>query len=96
MKASIKKSGPDAHVCCKLVLLYLDALEYLGTELTPAIIRAAYAAAHAADFDATMTRVRRLRDNAEGDQEKSSQGISTSSGAQVRQGAEDVDVIDNR
>ena len=37
----------------------------------------------------------RLRDNAEGDQEKSSQGISTSSGAQVRQGAEDVDVIDN-
>ena len=34
--------------------------------------------------------------DAEGDQEKSSQGISTSSGAQVRQGAEDVDVIDNR
>ena len=50
-------TDPDAHVCCKLVLLYLDALEYLGTELTPAIIRAAYAAAHAADFDATMTRV---------------------------------------
>ena len=33
MKAAIKKSNPAAHVCCKLVLLYLDALEYLGTEL---------------------------------------------------------------
>lgn len=57
MKAAIKKSDPAAHVCCKLVLLYLDALEYQGTELTPAIISAAYLAAHAADFDATMTRV---------------------------------------
>ena len=58
MKAAIKKSDPDAaHVCCKLVLLYLDALEYLGTELTPAIISAAYLAAHAADFDAKMTKV---------------------------------------
>jgi hypothetical protein len=57
MKATIKKSDPAAHVCCKLVLLYLDALEYLGTELTPAVISAAYVAAHAADFDATMTRV---------------------------------------
>ena len=58
MKAAIKKSDPDAaHMCCKLVLLYLDALEYLGTELTPAIISAAYLAAHAADFDAKMTRV---------------------------------------
>ena len=44
-------------MCCKLVLLYLDALEYLGTELTPAVISAAYLAAHAADFDAKMTRV---------------------------------------
>ena len=57
MKAAVKKSDPAAHVCCKLVLLYLDALEYLGTELTPAIISAAYLAAHAADFDAKMTRV---------------------------------------
>ena len=44
-------------VCCKLVMLYLDALEYLGTELTPAIISAAYLAAHKADLDAKMTRV---------------------------------------
>ena len=57
MKAAIKKSDPAAHVCCKLVLFYLDALEYLGTELTPSIISAAYLAAHAADFDAKMTRV---------------------------------------
>ena len=57
MKEAIRKSDPAADVCCKLVLLYLDALEYLGTELTPAIIRDAYEAAHAADFDATMTRV---------------------------------------
>ena len=55
MKAAIKKSDPDAaHVCCKLVLLYLDALEYLGTELTPAIISAAYLAAHAVEFDASV------------------------------------------
>ena len=57
MKAAIRKSNQAAHVCCKLVVLYLDALECLGTELTPAIISAAYLAAHAADFDAKMTRV---------------------------------------
>ena len=39
------------------MLLYLDALEYLGTELTPAITSAAYVAADAADIDAKMTRV---------------------------------------
>ena len=49
-----KEVDPNAHVCCKLVLLYVDALEYQGTE---SIIRAAYRAAHAADFDATMTKV---------------------------------------
>ena len=57
LPAATSESDPAAHVCCKLVLLYLDALEYLGTELTPAIISAAYEAAHAADFDAKMTRV---------------------------------------
>ena len=57
MKVAIRKRDPTAHVCCKLVLLYLDALECQGTELTPDIVRKAYQAAHAADFDATMTRV---------------------------------------
>ena len=57
MKAAIAKVDPAAHVRCKLVLLYLDALEYQGTELTPDIVQAAYLAAHAADADATMTRV---------------------------------------
>jgi hypothetical protein len=31
MKVAIRKHDPTAHVCCKLVLLYLDALEYQGT-----------------------------------------------------------------
>ena len=37
MKEAVKRVDPSAHVCCKpeLVLLYLDALEYLGTEITP-------------------------------------------------------------
>lgn len=57
MKAAIEKVDPAAHVRCKLVLLYLDALEYQGIELTPDVVKAAYKAAHAADVDATMTRV---------------------------------------
>jgi len=57
MKEAVRRLDPDVHVCCKLVLLYLDALEYLGTEVTPAVRDAAILGAHKADFDATMTTV---------------------------------------